>query len=89
MEQSCCQRRIEWSNPVVNAGLSGAILLPDLRRWPGDGFFGQKSEVGIPTSVGERSRNSDLGVEQSRNSDLGRRRLGRVEASMPGRNVAR
>ena len=35
--------------------------LTHLRLWPGDGFFGQKSEVGIPTSVEERSRNSDLG----------------------------
>ena len=39
--------------------------LTNLRRWPGDGVFGQKSEVGIPTSVW--------------------RRLGRLEASMPGR----
>ena len=35
--------------------------LTDLRRWPGDGFFGQNSEIGIPTSVGEQSRNSDFG----------------------------
>ena len=53
------------------------------------GFSGKKSEVGIPTSVGEQSRNSDLGVEQSRNSDLGWRGLGRLEASMPGRWRAR
>ena len=44
--------------------------LPDLRRWPSDGFFGQKSKVGIPTLV-----------EESRPW----RRLGRLEASMPGR----
>ena len=33
--------------PARTAPLTG------LRRWPGDGFFGQKSEVGIPTSVEE------------------------------------
>ena len=27
VEQSCARRRIEWSNPVPDAGLSGAILL--------------------------------------------------------------
>ena len=73
--QSCAQRRIEWGNPVPNAGLMAKRVmvkkhsvsdvartasLTDLRRWPSDGFFGQNTEVGIPTSVGEQSRNSDL-----------------------------
>ena len=118
MEQSCCQRRIEWSNPVLCAGLtenSASALarsrpLTDLRRCDSglrqgffglktncdsaaipmasltEGFFGQnwklgaksefrprwESEVGIPTLVGERSRNSDLGglVDRSRGAGL-------------------
>ena len=51
----------------------------DLRRWPGDGFFGQKSEVGKPTSV-----QSEVGIPTSVWC-----RLGRLEASMPGRWRAR
>ena len=78
MGQSCAHARIEWGNPVPTPGLTAGRVngekkhyvsdaartasLTDLRRWPGDEFFGQKSEVGIPTSVGERSRNSDLGA---------------------------
>ena len=79
-------------NPVPNAGLMANRVM----------FFGQNTEVGIATlvEVGERSRNSDLGVERSRNSDLGwqarqaggsdaGRWRGRMEASMPGRWRAR
>ena len=54
--QSCCQRRIERSNPVASAGL-----------WQGERMVKKRakseawSEVGTPTLVEERSRNSDLG----------------------------
>ena len=37
--------------------------LTDLRR--GDGFFGQNTEVGNPTSLRDRSRKSDLGLYRS------------------------
>ena len=82
MEQSCARARIEWSNPAPTPGLTAGRVngekkhsvsdaartdpLTDLRHWPGDGFFGQNSEVGIPTLVGEQRRNSDLGVAQAR-----------------------
>ena len=54
-------------------------LLTDLRRWPGDGFFGQNTEVGNPTLLRDRSRNPDLG---GRIPTLVR---ARQEASMPGK----
>ena len=56
-------------HPVASAGLTAKRVmvkktlcqrlgrpLTDLRRWPGDEFFGQNSEVGVPTSVGESDR---------------------------------
>ena len=67
MGHSCAHARIECDNPVPTPGLTAGrvngekkhdvsdaartALLTHLRLWPGDGFFGQKSEVGIPTSV--------------------------------------
>ena len=70
-------------NPVPTPGLTAGRVngekntrTASLRRWPGDGFFGQNTEVGVPTLVREQSRNPDLGVEQSRNPDLGLRGLG-------------
>ena len=62
VEQSCCHSRIGWSNPVATAGLTAGRVsgekkhsvsdtartasLTDLRRWPGDGFFGMKPNSG-------------------------------------------
>ena len=56
--QSCCHSRIGWSNPAPTPGLTAGRVngekkhsgsdaartasLPDLRRWPGDAFFGMK-----------------------------------------------
>ena len=62
--------------------------LPDLRRWPGVGFLDRKaksefrprweSEVGIPTLVGERSRNSG-GAARSK-TRVGQIRLALIDA---------
>ena len=75
MGQSCAHARIEWGNPVPTPGLTAGRVnggpLPDLRRWPGDGFFGQNTKVGNPTSLKDRSWKSDLGLYRSRISNLG------------------
>ena len=57
-------------------------LLTDLRRWPGDGFFGQNTEVGNPTLV-----YTEVGLDDSFDcfpweESQPWRRLGRLEASM-------
>ena len=62
VEQSCCHSRIDKGNPVATAGLTAGRVsgekkhsvsdtartasLTDLRRWPGDGFFGVKPNSG-------------------------------------------
>ena len=65
--------------------------LPDLWRWPGDGFFGQKSEVGNPTSLRDRSRNSDFGETIPTSQPLAKKACcspphGRTEFFFPGKN---
>ena len=61
-QQSCCHSRIDKGNPVAAAGLTAGRVsgekkhslsdtartasLTDLRRWPGDGFFGMKPNSG-------------------------------------------
>ena len=117
VEQACCRSRIDKGNPVATAGLTAGRVsgekkhsvsdtartasLTDLRRWPGDGFFGMKPNSGsdamgsasLPQDFGQnrklkRSRKTDLGVERSRNPDLGGRipTLARAwQAPMPGR----
>ena len=62
MEQSCVGRRIEWSNPALAAGLSGAILRwhrIETRRGSGCSDAGQVARPGGGCRVGgHRSRAS-------------------------------
>ena len=54
MGQSCAHARIEWWEKNTVSDAARTASLTDLRRWPGDGFFGQNTEVGIPTLVWRR-----------------------------------
>ena len=49
-------RACEWWKKHYVSGLARSRPLTDLRRWPGDGFFRQNTEVGIPTSRGKTTR---------------------------------
>ena len=44
-------RGVDAFEPVANLPPARTASLTDLQRWPGDGFFGQNTEVGKPTSV--------------------------------------
>ena len=79
MEQSCARRRIEWSNPVLGAGLTERRLRRRysenraLRRWPAPGPHQARTRPAPgPHQARTRVFSGKIGsLERSRNSDLG------------------